>query len=109
MCRPIRELTQMKGYDVENHVLACFGGAGAQHACAIANMLGMKTVFIHKHSGILSAVGLHLAGVWALGSYAMIWSDEVLIRHDMRHGLCGDSFVGPTGRMRWLVRGRLPF
>jgi len=63
MCRPIRELTQMKGYSVENHVLACFGGAGAQHACDIARLLGMRTVFIHKHSGILSAVGIHLADV----------------------------------------------
>ena len=62
MCRPIRELTQMRGYDAERHVLACFGGAGGQHACAIARMLGMKTVFIHRHSGVLSAVGIHLAG-----------------------------------------------
>uniref|UniRef100_A0AAX7SRL5 5-oxoprolinase, ATP-hydrolysing n=1 Tax=Astatotilapia calliptera TaxID=8154 RepID=A0AAX7SRL5_ASTCA len=63
MCRPIRALTQAKGHDTSQHVLACFGGAGGQHACAIARSLGMKTVFIHKYSGVLSAYGLALADV----------------------------------------------
>uniref|UniRef100_A0A7N8YGA8 5-oxoprolinase, ATP-hydrolysing n=1 Tax=Mastacembelus armatus TaxID=205130 RepID=A0A7N8YGA8_9TELE len=63
MCRPIRALTQAKGHDTSHHVLACFGGAGGQHACAIARALGMKTVFIHKYSGVLSAYGLALADV----------------------------------------------
>uniref|UniRef100_A0A3Q1IL25 5-oxoprolinase, ATP-hydrolysing n=1 Tax=Anabas testudineus TaxID=64144 RepID=A0A3Q1IL25_ANATE len=63
MCRPIRALTQAKGHDTSHHVLACFGGAGGQHACAIARTLGMKTVFVHKYSGVLSAYGLALADV----------------------------------------------
>ncbi|KAI9209509.1 Hydantoinase B/oxoprolinase-domain-containing protein [Polychytrium aggregatum] len=63
MCRPIRELTQAKGYDTANHVLACFGGAGGQHACAIARTLGIKRILIHKYSAILSAYGLSLADV----------------------------------------------
>lgn len=63
MCRPIRALTQAKGYDTSHHVLACFGGAGGQHACAIARSLGMSTVFIHRYSGILSAYGMALADV----------------------------------------------
>ncbi|GLD94054.1 hypothetical protein PINS_up002665 [Pythium insidiosum] len=61
MCRPIRNLTQMKGYDISTHVLACFGGAGPQHACSIANALGMSKVYIHRYSGILSAYGLSVA------------------------------------------------
>ena len=65
MCRPIRALTQMKGYDAAAHALACFGGAGGQHACAIARSLGMQTIFIHRYSGILSAVGIGLADVVA--------------------------------------------
>lgn len=40
MCRPIRALTQAKGFDTSRHALACFGGAGGQHACAIARSLG---------------------------------------------------------------------
>uniref|UniRef100_A0A8C3P9S2 5-oxoprolinase, ATP-hydrolysing n=1 Tax=Chrysemys picta bellii TaxID=8478 RepID=A0A8C3P9S2_CHRPI len=63
MCRPIRSLTEARGHDTSHHVLACFGGAGGQHACAIARALGMKRVFIHRHSGILSAYGLALADV----------------------------------------------
>ncbi|KAL1500984.1 hypothetical protein ABEB36_006393 [Hypothenemus hampei] len=63
MCRPIRALTQGKGYDTSRHALACFGGAGGQHACAIARSLGMTTVFVHKYAGILSAYGMALADV----------------------------------------------
>ena len=61
MCRPIRNLTQMKGFDITTHTLACFGGAGPQHACAMAKALGMKTVFVHRYGGILSAYGLSMA------------------------------------------------
>eukprot|EP00794_Sanderia_malayensis_P019028 gene19028-20941_t len=63
MCRPIRALTQAKGYDTAKHILSCFGGAGGQHACAIAKSLGMSQIFIHKYSGILSAYGIALADV----------------------------------------------
>lgn len=63
MCRPIRQLTEMKGHETRNHALACFGGAGPQHACAIARSLGMKEVLIHRFCGILSAYGMGLADV----------------------------------------------
>ncbi|XP_061463198.1 5-oxoprolinase isoform X2 [Rhineura floridana] len=59
MCRPIRALTQARGHDTSRHVLACFGGAGGQHACAIARALGMSKVFIHK-SQISTEAFLHL-------------------------------------------------
>ncbi|OXA58883.1 5-oxoprolinase [Folsomia candida] len=63
MCRPIRAITQGKGYDTSVHMLACFGGAGGQHACAIASSLGISSVFVPKYAGILSAVGIFLADV----------------------------------------------
>ena len=63
MCRPIRALTQGKGYDTSRHALACFGGAGGQHACSIARALGMSRVIVHKYAGILSAFGMALADV----------------------------------------------
>lgn len=44
-------------------MLSCFGGAGGQHACAIARALGMSTVFVHKYAGILSAYGIALADI----------------------------------------------
>ncbi|MPC31542.1 5-oxoprolinase [Portunus trituberculatus] len=52
-----------KGHDTSQHVLAVFGGAGGQHACAVARALGMQTVIIHKYAGILSAYGMALADV----------------------------------------------
>lgn len=61
MVRPIREVSVMRGFDIKNHILATFGGAGAQHACAIARSLGISTIFIHRFAGILSAYGIGLA------------------------------------------------
>lgn len=63
MARPIRNLTTMKGYDVTKHALSTFGGAGPQHCCAIAKSLGMKKIYVHRYSGILSAFGLSLADI----------------------------------------------
>ena len=63
MVRPIREISVMRGFDVQAHVLASFGGAGGQHACAIARSLGINRIFIHRFSGILSAYGMGLADV----------------------------------------------
>ncbi|KAK2599055.1 hypothetical protein QQS21_005461 [Conoideocrella luteorostrata] len=63
MCQPIRTLTEGRGHHTANHHLASFGGAGGQHACAIAEALGIKRVHIHKHSSILSAYGIGLADV----------------------------------------------
>ncbi|KAJ7778499.1 5-oxoprolinase [Mycena metata] len=61
MCRPIRALTEARGHATSRHVLASFGGAGGQHACEIASLLGIKTILIHRYSSILSAYGLALA------------------------------------------------
>ncbi|KAL3451726.1 Hydantoinase B/oxoprolinase-domain-containing protein [Aspergillus insuetus] len=63
MAKPIRALTEARGYDTSAHNLACFGGAGGQHACAIASSLSIKTVIIHRYSSILSAYGMALADV----------------------------------------------
>ncbi|CBF78035.1 hypothetical protein AN8779.2 [Aspergillus nidulans FGSC A4] len=57
MCRPIRALTEGKGYDIASHNLAVFGGAGGQHACDIARTLKISTIVIHRFSSILSAYG----------------------------------------------------
>ena len=86
MCRPIRALTQAKGYDTSRHVLACFGGAGGQHACAIARSLGMGTVFVHKYAGILSAYGMALADVVeeAQEPSAEVYEQESFARLDER-------------------------
>lgn len=61
MCRPIRALTEARGYSTSKHILCCFGGAGGQHACALARSLGITTVMVHCYSSILSAYGMALA------------------------------------------------
>ncbi|KAI9740432.1 MAG: hypothetical protein M1834_005012 [Cirrosporium novae-zelandiae] len=63
MAKPIRALTEARGFDTSAHNLACFGGAGGQHACAIASSLAIETVIIHTYSSILSAYGMALADV----------------------------------------------
>ncbi|XP_007444496.1 5-oxoprolinase, partial [Python bivittatus] len=86
MCRPIRALTQARGHDSSHHILACFGGAGGQHACAIARALGMSKVFIHKHSGVLSAYGLALADVVheAQEPCSLVYGPEAYAQLDLR-------------------------
>ena len=63
MTRPIRSLTEAKGYDTSVHRLSTFGGAGGQHAVAIAESLGIRQILIHKYSSVLSAYGMALADV----------------------------------------------
>lgn len=61
MAKPIRALTEARGFDTSAHFLSCFGGAGGQHACAIAASLSIRRVIIHRYSSILSAFGMALA------------------------------------------------
>ena len=63
MTRPIRSLTEARGHDTSKHRLATFGGAGGQHAVAIAEALGIRQILIHKYSSVLSAYGMALADV----------------------------------------------
>ncbi|RDW85270.1 hypothetical protein BP6252_02860 [Coleophoma cylindrospora] len=63
MARPIRNLTEARGFETSSHHLSCFGGAGGQHACSVAASLGISRIIIHRCSSILSAYGLGLAEV----------------------------------------------
>lgn len=63
MSRPMRALTEARGHNTSAHNLACFGGAGGQHACSVAAVLGITRIIIHKYSSILSAYGMALADV----------------------------------------------
>lgn len=63
MTRPIRSITEAKGHDSSKHRLATFGGAGGQHAVAIAASLGIHQTLIHRYSSVLSAYGMALADV----------------------------------------------
>jgi 5-oxoprolinase (ATP-hydrolysing) len=61
MANAIKRISVARGYDVTQYTLQCFGGAGGQHACAVADALGMSRVFIHPLAGVLSAYGMGLA------------------------------------------------
>ncbi|WP_330204073.1 hydantoinase B/oxoprolinase family protein [Cyanobacterium sp. DS4] len=63
MANAIKKISLQKGYDVSEYALCCFGGAGGQHACLIAENLGMKTIIIHPFAGVLSAYGIGLAEI----------------------------------------------
>ncbi|KAF2862235.1 5-oxoprolinase [Piedraia hortae CBS 480.64] len=63
MTRPIRTLTEARGHDTSRHRLATFGGAGGQHAVAIAEALGISQILVHRYSSLLSAYGMALADV----------------------------------------------
>jgi 5-oxoprolinase (ATP-hydrolysing) len=63
MANAIKHISVQRGYDVTEYTLTCFGGAGGQHACMVADSLGMKRVYIHPFAGVLSAYGMGLADV----------------------------------------------
>ncbi|MEV6272610.1 hydantoinase B/oxoprolinase family protein [Kribbella sp. NPDC051936] len=71
MANAIKKISVQRGYDVTRYVLATFGGAGGQHACAVADALGMTEVLIHPLAGVLSAYGMGLADVAALRERAV--------------------------------------
>ncbi|PCK84749.1 5-oxoprolinase [Rhizobium sophoriradicis] len=72
MANAIKKISVQRGYDVSGYALTCFGGAGGQHACLVADSLGMKTVLIHPFSGILSAYGMGLADIRATRQRAVL-------------------------------------
>ncbi|MET4806693.1 hydantoinase B/oxoprolinase family protein [Limibacillus sp. MBR-115] len=61
MANAIKKISIQRGYDVTEYTLNCFGGAGGQHACDIADTLGMTSIFLHPYAGVLSAYGMGLA------------------------------------------------
>jgi 5-oxoprolinase (ATP-hydrolysing) len=61
MAGAIKKISVQRGYDITEYTLCCFGGAGGQHACAIADSLGISQIFLHPYAGVLSAYGMGLA------------------------------------------------
>ena len=63
MANAIKKISIQRGYDVTKYTLNCFGGAGGQHACQVADSLGITSVFLHPYAGVLSAYGMGLAEI----------------------------------------------
>ncbi|MDX2256020.1 MAG: hydantoinase B/oxoprolinase family protein [Pseudanabaenaceae cyanobacterium bins.39] len=79
MAMAIKKISIQRGYDISDYVLCCFGGAGGQHACAIADVLGIQQILIHPYAGVLSAYGIGLADVRTIRDRSV----EVLLSGDL--------------------------
>ena len=71
MANAIKRISVMRGYDVSSYTLQCFGGAAGQHACAVADALGMTRIFVHRFAGVLSAYGMGLVHQIVMRSAAL--------------------------------------
>jgi 5-oxoprolinase (ATP-hydrolysing) len=81
MASAIKKISSQRGYDVSEYTLCCFGGAGGQHACLLAEALGMNQIFLHPYAGVLSAYGIGLADVRILKEEAIelpLTTDNIL-------------------------------
>jgi 5-oxoprolinase (ATP-hydrolysing) len=78
MANAIKKISVQRGHDVTGYVLTTFGGAGGQHACMVADALGMSKVFVHPLAGVLSAYGMGLADQTAMREAAL----EIMLRDD---------------------------
>ncbi len=84
MVRAVRKISVAKGFDPADSVLVSFGGAGGQHACAVARALGMSRILLHPHAGILSAYGIGLADVRSIKEASVLaeWNAATRARLD---------------------------
>jgi 5-oxoprolinase (ATP-hydrolysing) len=94
MANAIKKVSVARGYDVTEYALNCFGGAGGQHACMVADTLGMKTILIHPLSGVLSAYGMGLADIRATRSRAMMMAAAVGVEAEL--GAAADALAAET-------------
>lgn len=96
MANAIKQISVQRGHDVTDYALTSFGGAGGQHACLVADALGMKTVFIHSLAGVLSAYGMGLADQTAMREQAVEekLSDAALDALAARLSALGESARG---------------
>ncbi len=86
MTNAIKQISVQRGHDITEYTLACFGGAAGQHACLVADALGMTRVFIHPLAGVLSAYGMGLADIAAMREEAV----EARL-DDLSYRLLGDT------------------
>lgn len=94
MAAAIRKISVARGHDVTTYALACFGGAGGQHACRVADALGMGTVLVHPLAGMLSAYGIGLAPVKAIREVSLVRP-------------LGESFAAELAALEGQARGDL--
>ena len=87
MVRAIKKISIERGYDLKGYTLVCFGGAGGQHACLVAEQLGIKSILIHPLAGVLSAYGMGLADISALHQHTTLSEPIENLEADVRSSL----------------------
>ncbi len=97
MANAIKKISVQRGYDVTRYALNCFGGAGGQHACLVADALGMTSVLIHPLSSLLSAYGMGLADIRSVRQQAI---EEPFGNKVARHARKGRAEAGSATRSR---------
>jgi len=118
MANAIKKISVQRGYDVTRYVLNVFGGAGGQHACAVADALGMTQVLIHPLAGVLSAYGIGLADIIAMREQAVeapLSADLIAkfpettgpLEHDARAEVAAEG--GPARRITATHRAHLRY
>ena len=102
MANAIKKISVARGYDVTRYTLQCFGGAGGQHACLVADALGMTRVFVHPLAGVLSAYGMGLADQNAIREQAieLPLSQEALPSIAERLEALGEAAQAELGRQQ---------
>ncbi len=105
MANAIKQISVQRGHDVTDYTLTSFGGAGGQHACLVADALGMKAVFVHTLAGVMSAYGMGLADQVAMRESAVEKRLE-LIGHDELARLLDGLGAGVRGEL--LAQGVAP-
>jgi 5-oxoprolinase (ATP-hydrolysing) len=98
MANAIKEISIQRGYDVTQYTLCSFGGAGGQHACAVADALGMTRIFLHPFAGVLSAYGMGLADFRVMRELAI----EAPVSAETL-----DALAGHVARLAQAARGDL--
>ncbi|HEX8641726.1 MAG TPA: hydantoinase B/oxoprolinase family protein, partial [Allosphingosinicella sp.] len=108
MANAIKQISIARGHDVTRYTLQCFGGAGGQHACLVADALGIETVMIHPLAGVLSAFGMGLADMVELRQRTLAGADleKVLeqLEEEATAALQGQGVEAPEMRRRAALR-----
>ncbi len=94
MAEAIKKISVQKGYDLREYCLTVFGGAAGQHACSIAEILGMKTCLIHPHASVLSAYGMGLAEIRT--NKSMVIEKNLTREALLKSALIADSLITST-------------
>ncbi len=118
MANAIKKISVQRGYDVTRYALNCFGGAGGQHACLVADALGMTRVLIHPFSSLLSAYGMGLADIRATREQAieLTFGDKALKAIERTGGRLGKDAINevvgqgvPKAKVKLIVRAHIRY